>query len=388
MVHNIVVVGGNMAGVATTHYILLHVIPTLTTPTNTYTVTLISPSDRTMFKIGSPRVLVKKDLIDNNALFASIPAAFKAYPADIFTFVQGEAVALDETTKSISVKGEKNSEIHYDSLVIATGTTAKSPLWGLIGDWSKSHSALQEVHAALPKAASILISGGGAVGVETAGEIAHAYKNKNIMLLSGTTRLLARLKDLRISAAAQSQLASSGVTVTHGVRVVSSSPGKSGKTTLTLSDGSTKEVDLYLDCTGGTPNTAFLPSHWLEPSGQLSTSSTTLRATSAPAGIYGVGDVASHSQQSVMEAGNSIAPLGYSIHADLAALAKVKPTLKEKKLEQMTKDFMVVPIGPKGGVGAVFGWKLPSFFVWLIKSRTFFMDKAPTVADSSAVAKA
>ena len=58
--------------------------------------------------------------------------------------------------------------------------------------------------------------------------------------------------------------------------------------------------------------------------------------------------------------------------------------LKEKKYKQVQSDMMMVPIGPKGGVGVIFGWRVPSWLVWLIKSRTFFIEKAPQLADGSA----
>jgi hypothetical protein len=48
----------------------------------------------------------------------------------------------------------------------------------------------------------------------------------------------------------------------------------------------------------------------------------------------------------------------------------------------------LVPIGPKGGVGVLFGWRVPSWFVWLVKARGFMMEKAPDVANGAAVLKA
>lgn len=38
---------------------------------------------------------------------------------------------------------------------------------------------------------------------------------------------------------------------------------------------------------------------------------------------------------------------------------------------------MLVPIGPKGGVGAVFGWRVPSLMIRLVKARTYMVDYAP-----------
>ena len=49
------------------------------------------------------------------------------------------------------------------------------------------------------------IAGGGAVGVETAGEIAYNYGGKDMTILSGGTRLLPRLKHTGIAKSAEKQ---------------------------------------------------------------------------------------------------------------------------------------------------------------------------------------
>ena len=123
--HNIVVLGGNFAGVSAAHYILRHVLPLLNNEKSAYKVTLISPSDHTFFKVGVPRALVSSP--DLERPFASIPDALQNYKPSEFSFIQGEAVGVDETTKTVSVKStgnSKDSSTQYDSLVIATGTTS------------------------------------------------------------------------------------------------------------------------------------------------------------------------------------------------------------------------------------------------------------------------
>jgi NADH dehydrogenase FAD-containing subunit len=123
--HNIVILGGNFAGVSAAHYILRHVLPLLNNEKSAYKVTLISPSDHTFFKVGVPRALVSSP--DLERPFASIPDAFQNYKPSEFSFIQGEAVGVDETTKTVSVKStgnSKDSSTQYDSLIIATGTTS------------------------------------------------------------------------------------------------------------------------------------------------------------------------------------------------------------------------------------------------------------------------
>ena len=48
----------------------------------------------------------------------------------------------------------------------------------------------------------------------------------------------------------------------------------------------------------------------------------------------------------------------------------------------------VVPIGPSGGVGIIAGWRVPSWFVWLIKARTYFIEKADEIVMGTEFLKA
>jgi apoptosis-inducing factor 2 len=404
--HSIVIVGGNFAGVSAGHYILRHVVPRLNALSrDAYKVTIISPSDRTFYKISVPRALVKDDIIRADSVFQSIPDGFKEYKTSDFTFVHGTAVSLDESTKAISVQltsiPDQTTTVSYDSLVIATGTTSNSQLWTLHGDWHSSKAALQEVNARLSTAKSILVAGGGAVGVETTGEFASSYHPKDLTLLSGDAQLLNQLKNKGVGKAAEKRLKEMGSEVVHNLRVTASAPATDDKTktVVTLSDGTIRRVDLYIDCTGGRPNTAFLPRSWLDVNSRVVTDTVTLRATQAPKGVYAIGDVASYSKRNVLGANYAVPPLGYSIYADLSAAAVKKGgakamaavavvPLKEKKYKHIESDVMFVPIGPKGGVGVVFGWRIPSFLVWLVKSRTYFLEKSPGLANGEEFVKA
>lgn len=394
--HNIVIIGGNFGGVTTAHYLLRHVFPSLNAGSDkrSYKVTLISPSDHTYFKIVAPRALVSPEPIAPEAPFGSIRDGFAKYDKDEFTFIQGEAIGVDEVAKTVSVKSpgdSANSSVPYDSLVIATGTTSSSPLWTLHGEHTLTKAALEEMHKLVPAASSILIAGGGPTGVETAGEIASRYNKspstkKDITILSGTTRLLPRLKNPGVAPAAERQLNALGVTVVHNLKVTSSKR-IDDKTELTFSDGSSRTVDLYIDATGGAPNTYFLPAAWLTDSKKVATDPSTLRATQAPAGVYAIGDAASYSKASVLDTVGAFEALGYSIWSDLRGEKAVSPVLKEKKYKPFEVDMAVVPVGPSGGVGALFGWKIPSWLVWLLKSRTFFIEKAEGIATGASYVK-
>jgi NADH dehydrogenase FAD-containing subunit len=384
--HEILILGANFGGIAVAHYLLNNTIPALTSldSSKAYHVTLVGPSDSFLFKIALPRVIGNPDLIPLERAVVPFREGFSKHAASVFTFVQGLATATDASSRTVTVTlhDKSTKTLTYDSLVIATGMTS-DPLWAVNDDLTATKAAHAEVHAALPKAKTILIGGGGPAGVETAGEIAEKYPSAKVTLLSGNTRVLPKLK-AGTSSRAESQLRKLGVElINDNIRVVSSHRSTdTGKTTVNISDGSVREVDLYIAATGGRPNTSFLPTDWLDASRRLAVDSKTLRATAPSArGVYGVGDAASYSAGTVIDCQNGIHPVCTSLGHDLAlaladaAAVNSKAALKERKYKPFS-DTQMVPIGRHSGVGQVLGWRVPSLMVWLVKGRTFFIEKA------------
>ena len=60
-----------------------------------------------------------------------------------------------------------------------------------------------------------------------------------------------------------------------------------------------------------------------------------------------------------------------------------KGKLKEYK-PMTTKETQFVPVGPDRGVGAAFGWWIPSAVVRMVKSKTMFFPNALKVRDFGA----
>ena len=173
-VHDIVIVGANIAGIGTAHYLLRHTVPALEArnKSTTYRVILISPSTHFFWKIGAPRTLINDKLIPLDKVFVPIADGFKEYSAEKFTLVLGTATALDENRKTIAIKPlspSTTTSVSYSTVIIATGTTSASPLWTLHGSHEESIAAFKQLHKSLPDASTILIAGGGPAGTETAG---------------------------------------------------------------------------------------------------------------------------------------------------------------------------------------------------------------------------
>ena len=396
--HEILVLGGNFGGVSVSHYLLKQTFPALASISNSqsYHITMVSPSTHYFFKIAGPRVLVNPHLIPFSKVMLSIPDAFSSYPSSQFTFVQGTATAVDSSSRTATISLHDNSSpqnLKYDTLVLATGTTAHE-LWTLNGPHSLTEAAHSKLHTSLPKAKTILIAGGGAAGTETTGELVENYPSAHTTILSGSTRLLPRLTTAT-SALAEKRLQEKGVTVVHNLRVASHTTTPSGQTDVHFSDGSKKTVDVYIDATGGTPNTGFLPKAWLDANNKIKTDPVTLRGSGPDmSGIYAIGDAASYSKGGALDVADGVRPITSSIGADLAALLPQKPkvdlqpkgwfaswfddtpkALKPKAFSTL-QNTQFVPLGSKGGVGQLMGWGMPSLLVWMGKARHYLLPMA------------
>ncbi|KAL8708414.1 MAG: hypothetical protein Q9220_006704 [cf. Caloplaca sp. 1 TL-2023] len=390
--HNIVVIGGSYAGLGTAHYLLKHTIPTLekaSQRSTTYKLTLVTATSHFYHKVGAPRVLASADLIPLSKAFLPIADGFNGYDAAHFELVIGEAKTVDEAKKTVTVTdtyGSSNPKtIEYSTLVLATGASSESPLWSIPGSHEATMTALKEMQSALPKAKTVLIAGGGPAGTETAGEISTLFPKADITLLSGSDRLLTRLRPA-IGAAAESQLAALHVKTIHNVKVTSTTPSGSGsQTTAHLSDGTSKTIDIYISATGIRPNSAFLPASWLNEKGYVITADkTSLRGPVT--GVYAVGDVAGYSLGGALDIMDAVRPLASTIYADIAGpnAGKRKP----QPFKQTVTETQIVPIGPTGGVGAVFGWRVPGFVVKMFKSKDYMIGMVPGTVNGEKFVKA
>lgn len=332
-------------------------IPALSkiTPETTYHVTIVAPNTEFFYNIPSPRTAANDAGAPISKIFLPISEGFKTYAPEIFTFVLGKAISISPDNRSVTVnlvesKGDK--VFTYDSLVVATGSKSASNLW-FTDDTEVTKNAYIKLQDSLKAADSVLIAGGGAVGVETAAEVGF-YLKKKITLLSGGERLLARHAPGN-SSSAESKLKALGVETIHDLRVTGTKTVGS-KTEVTLSDGTIRTADVYIDATGPTPNNSFLPPAWLDSSGKIAVEEKTFRVSGAP-NVYAAGDIASNSDGGILNPVMfGIATLGSAISVDIAKELGVKSPLPLKEYKPM-KDSQFVTIGPKGGVGQMMGWR-------------------------------
>lgn len=390
----IVILGGSYAGISTAHYLLKHAISVLPSP-ESYEVVLVSPSSKVLCRPACPRALISDEILPQDKLFVNIPKQFEQYPEDNFSFIQGTATELAHTKKTVSLTliAGTIETIHFYSLVIATGSSTPSPLLGLNRDDNFLRTSWESLRKALPDAKSIVIAGGGPSGIETAGELGEylngragwfASKLENpkvsITVIGAGSKILPILRP-SLGKKAEDLLSKVGVTVIKNARVMSVIPAGSGtdnvatNTEVTLEDGTTLDTDIYIPAFGMKPNTNFIDKTLLAADNRVKTNPTTLRVDDAGSHIYAIGDASSAARPAVHNVLDAVPVLCANIKRDLllASEAKDLAAAEDRLFKEDTRETQLVPIGKSKGVGALMGYQVPSFFVWLIKGRDYWL---------------
>jgi NADH dehydrogenase FAD-containing subunit len=394
-VHNVVIIGASFGGIPVAHELLKNVFPTLGNKQH-YKVILISPSAHFFWKIGSPRTIVNPAALPLEKVLLPIADGFKSYSAEQYEFLQAYVESIDPATKTVTTSTQ--ASIHYDSLVIASGTKFSSPIWSLADGTEALTRSIKEIQEKLPAAKSVVVAGGGAAGVETSGELGDTYGGKKeITFLTGQAQPLARLANANVGKDAQGRLEKMGIKVVNNVRANSAKKTASGQTELVLDNGETMTVDVYIEATGDKPNNKFVPQAWLNEKGYVRTDGQTLRLeVPSVTGVYCIGSVASYSDGSVLDTKFSLPAIVESIKLDLqgqgwystscqqALLTFPEPGPRTKKIyKKIQSDMQFVPIGKSQGVGVVFGYKIPSFMVKMAKSKDFMIGNAPKLVQGT-----
>jgi NADH dehydrogenase FAD-containing subunit len=399
---NIVVVGGSVSGLNAAHNVLKHILPALKAKADAkYHVYLINPSSAWYFRNASPRVAASTTRMATENIMFEIKDGFKQYSTDDFTFIEASATGLDAVARSISYKIHTTSKVEqlsYHALIIATGSSTYYQAFSQSAGTQEVLDAIKITNEKVQSAKDIIIVGGGPTALEFAAEVAEHRNGKpgwfsnvqrklNITVITSTDRLLMPLRPA-IAKIADQKLRALGVDILYNTKVVDAKESN-GRTTVTLANGEILEADLYVPAYGVEPNSSWLPADLLDDKKYLKTSDT-LRVDAAGSRVYAIGDIGSYSRNNAIDIINSLPVLAINLKRDLLSynplLPDEKPKGKDRVFKVDEREMMVVPLGSGGGVGAIMGWKLPSWAAWLIKGRDFLvgMSGLPTVNGDTA----
>jgi NADH dehydrogenase FAD-containing subunit len=173
-----------------------------------------------------------------------------------------------------------------------------------------------------------IVAGGGPDGAETTGETTSIYPLADITIMSGGSRLLARVKPKTGTRAQKYLQRKLGVKVVYNIKVTSTTIAKTGEghdistTIVTLSDGKSHTVDLYIDATGGVSNSEFLSSDWLDDTKRVMTRHAYFRVKGSQAedvvGVYVLGDIVARRNNSIFDLDAMVPTVYASIGVDIA----------------------------------------------------------------------
>lgn len=294
-----------------------------------------------------------------------------------------------EKVEKGAVLTTSGASLPFDYLVLAPGcaygdATFVAPAEE--GTLAEREAAATKRAAALAAAPAVVVVGGGPVGVEAAAEIAVAYPDKPLTLVTAADTLLAgKPASLRNNAA--TFLESKGAKLIFGQKVVSKGAG--GALTCEPSAQVLPAGALALWCVPGSPNTGFLSGAGgssgkngapaVNPSGFISVDAH-LRVPGTST-WFALGDAAAIPGVKLGyltrgQAGVVVGNIKALEAAGGALAARPDSPLPKSWTPNGGLEMMFVTLGPSAGTAHVGSWiSLPSVVVAGIKSRDLFIGK-------------
>jgi len=273
--------------------------------------------------------------------------------------IQKKAIQVTEENVIL----EDDSMISYDFLVIATGSIFTNWTY-LKSDEPEIESRQKQVekeHERLQQSQSILIIGGGAVGVELAGEIAYKWPQKKITLVTGSDRVLKEL-DIKSSYHAQKVLTQLNVELIFNTRLVQKSD-----TSWENDEGKLFSADSIYPVIGATVNSNWLSSSRIEVNdrGQVCVDeSLKVKGTES---IFAIGDINDVPEQKLGAFASKQAQL--TAKNILTLIENQEAPLKRYK---PNSSMGFVPIGKKKGVVQISS--VHPHFLIALKQRDLFVS--------------
>lgn len=242
------------------------------------------------------------------------------------------------TTITPTLVKTKTKEIFYDYLILASGSTYSIPIkeQGLILATRGKH--LKEAHEKLARANTILIIGGGLVGVELAAEIIEHYPNKKVTIAQSGNTLMKRMSQKACNYA-EEYLRKKGVIILKNERV-----NDKKNNTYTTTHGNIIIAELAFLCTGISPNTDYLKEEMKELLDEKNNIkvSTTLQ-TENYHNIFASGDITNIKEEKTAQ------------NAEHHAKIIIKNILRKEKGKTLKEYIpksspMVISLGKKNGI--------------------------------------
>ncbi|KAH3074111.1 hypothetical protein V6000_001681 [Aspergillus fumigatus] len=260
---NIIVVGGSYVGRATAQE-LARVIP------ETHRVLLIEPHSHFHHLFAFPRFAIvpgheHKAFIPYTGIFSSVPRP------SAHAVVQARVLSVSPQFVTLDRQWQDSKHIPYEYLAIATGTRLAEPAGMKSDDKVSSVQYLRNHQADIQRAKSILIVGGGAVGVQMATDLREYYPDKDVTLVQSRARVMPLFHE-QLHELIKKRFDELGVRLIVGARASVPPEGfpTNGKPfDVELTNGSKVSTEFVILATGQRPNNDLLTSLTSSSSGSL-----------------------------------------------------------------------------------------------------------------------
>lgn len=326
-------------------------------------VTLIEPRSHFVHAPAMIRAVVDPSLLD----LALIP----------YDRLMKKGRVLRARATSIDANGvtlDNGQRVNAELIVVATGSANAVPFKPNGADIDGLRADNHRIHQQLQTAQKIGIVGAGAVGIELAGEIAHAMPDKQITLISDLNRLLPNIPG-KLGTSLAHKLRKAGVTLLFSARaenLESQTEPSAGR--LRLSDGSEHDLDLIFPVLGSRANTELLE---VLPDAKMSTANrikvdTWLRPSSLP-NVFAAGDAVDTGDAMTIVAASRQLPW---LETTLKDLIKGKPLEGRKPYKPWgPKAPILVPLGPKRGASFLGLFTTGDLLTRKLKGEDLFLEK-------------
>ncbi|GAD96760.1 mercuric reductase, putative [Paecilomyces variotii No. 5] len=278
---NIVIIGASFAGYQAARD-LSNAVPA------GYRVIIIEKNSHFQFTWVFPRMCVVGGH-EHKALIPYGPYLTGA-PRGSYEWISGRVSKIEAEEKGGSIQLSSGENIEYAYLILATGAEAGAP--SRLGKESKKDAiqVFKTEQERLKAAKDVVVIGGGAAGVEIAGDAKAAYPEKNVTLVHSRSALLNTFGP-KLQKLAASELEKLGVNIIlqERLREVDDATGD-----VVLKSGKKITCDCLIKCVGQKANSDLLteisPSSIL-PSGHVKVLPTLQIADPSHGNIFAIGDV-------------------------------------------------------------------------------------------------
>ncbi|PLB45322.1 amid-like NADH oxidoreductase [Aspergillus steynii IBT 23096] len=251
ILRNIIVVGGSYVG-KTTAQELARVAP------ETHRVLLIEPHSHFHHLFTFPRFAVVSG--QEHKAFIPYTGLFARSSPTRHVVIQARAISVEPERILLDREWQGSRHINFDYLVVATGTRLAQPAGMKHDDKLSSVAYLQKHQADVQRSRSILIVGGGAVGVQMATDLKECYPDKEVTVVQSRAQLMPGFHE-QLHALVKERFDELGVRFVTGLRVVVPEGGfqNDGHSfEVQLTDGSRISTEFVILATGQTPNNSLI----------------------------------------------------------------------------------------------------------------------------------